>query len=267
MNHSPLHLLAATLVLGHASLAIASNNAATIFPAEGNKTCNDYAANSLILQMGTNSPQATGSLVGPENPRDADTTGEAATYTVTGGKVVGFSATTPIDYALLKSGKSIAFIIYPSGGVYEDANMKLTVGGVDQTISAVSLCYGLGNVAPPPPAPTTIPSCEDLNNTGGLDHVMISCPADGSTSIIYNFELDNARFYNTNGTPMACVCNRPALLECDPNVPYDALNPGNGACPQPVGDKTGAEVTTHVELNNDPYVCTTVGGIRKCYSY
>jgi hypothetical protein len=148
-----------------------------------------------------------------------------------------------------------------------DSNMKLTVNGLDKTIEAVSLCYGLGNMAPPPPPPTTIPSCEDLNYAGGLDHVMISCPADGSSSILYNFELDNTRFYNTDGTPLACVCNRPALQECDPNVPYDALNPNNGACPQPVGDKTGAEVTTHIELNNDPYVCTTVGGIRKCYSY
>jgi len=268
MNHHPLQLLAAALVLGHASLALASTNSVTVFPAEGNKQCSDYSANSLIKQMGTSKPVASGTVTGPENPKDADTTGESAAYALAGGTVASFSAaTTPIDYAILKSGSNVSVIIYPSGGVLSDRNMKLTVNGLDKTIDAISLCYGLGNVAPPPPPPTTIPSCEDLNNAGGLDHVMISCPADGSSSIIYNFELDNTHFYNTNGTPLACVCNRPALLECNPNVPYDALNPGNGACPQPMGDKTGAEVTTHIELNNDPYVCTTVGGIRKCYSY
>lgn len=262
MNIQATRLFATILILGSAAMAYASDKSAVIFPAEGNISCNDYSDNSLIKQMSYNGLKPTGTLTGPENPYDADTTGESASYTVDeDGKVVSFNATTPIDYALLKSGGNVAFIIYPSGGVTEDANMKLTVDGVDKPIKAISLCYGLGNVPPPPPPPTTIASCEDLNATGGLDGIQVICPNTGR-SIVANFELDKP-FYNTTETPMACVCNSTALLECNPNVAY----PEAGACPQPVGEKSGAEVTTHIELNNDPYYCTTAGGIRKCYAY
>lgn len=270
MNTKAIRFFATILILGSAATAHASDNAAVIFPAEGNKTCSDYSANSLILQMGTTSPLAAGSLTGSENPRDANTTGEAATYTVTGGKVVGFNATTPIDYALLKSSRSIALIIYPSGGVTEDANMKLTVGGVDQSITAISLCYGLGNAAPPPPPPApvlTIPSCDALNANGGLDGVQIMCPTNMAKSIVYNFELGES-FYSRTGSPIACVCNSAPLQQCDPNVAYDPNNLANNACPRPAENgKNGVEVTTHVELNNDPYTCYTIGGTRKCFFY
>jgi len=269
MNKQAIQFFTTILILGSAAAAHASDKAAVIFPAEGNKTCSDYSANSLILQMGTNSPLVSGSLVGSENPRDADTTGEAATYTVTDGKVVGFNTTTPIDYALLKSSRSIALIIYPSGGVYEDANMKLTVGGVDQTIGAISLCYGLGNVAPTPPdtPPLTIPSCEALNANSGLDGVQIMCPANQERSIVYNFELDQA-FYSRTGSPIACVCNSAPLEQCDPNMAYDPYNLANNACPRPADNgKNGVEVTTHIELNNDPYTCYTIGGTRTCFYY
>lgn len=269
MNIQSIRLFATILILGSAASAHASDKSTVIFPAEGNKTCGDYSANSLILQMGTTSPLATGSLIGTENPMDTDTTGESATYSVTGGKMVGFSATTPIDYALLKSGRSIALIIYPSGGVASDANMKLTVGGVDQPISAISLCYGLGNVAPPPPPQppaATIPSCSALNASGGIDGVQVMCPTD-KRSIVYNFELD-VPLYNVTGSPIACVCNSAPLLECDPNVAYDPNNLANNACPRPADNgKNGAEVTTHIELNNDPYTCYTIGGTRSCFYY
>lgn len=281
MKYPRLHLIATALVLGHAGLSYASNNAAVIFPAEGNKTCNDYAANSMIFQMGTTSPLAFGSLNGPENPKDADSIGESASYSVSGGTMVGFkSESTPIDFALLKSSRNIALIIYPSGGVTEDENMKLTVNGVDQTISAISLCYGLGNVAPPPPPepePSIIPACEDLTNSSGFDGLQITCPTSGERSVIFNFELDGKPFYSASGTPLACVCNNydvnnkpQPLMECDPNVPYlevDGVPVENNACPKPAGSKSGVEVTTHIELNNDPYVCSTIGGKRTCYYY
>lgn len=268
MNKQAIRFLGAILVVGAATAAQASDKAAVIFPAEGNKTCSDYSANSLILQMGTNSLLASGSLAGTENPRDADTTGEAATYTVADGKVFAFSATTPIDYALLKSGRNISLIVYPSGGVYEDANMKLTVGGVEQTISSINLCYGLGNVAPTPPTMSmTIPSCDALNANGGLDGVQIMCPANQARSIVYNFELGQP-FYSQTGSPIACVCNSAPLQQCDPGVAYDPNNLANNACPRPADNgKNGVEVTTHIELNNDPYTCYTIGGTRTCFYY
>jgi len=263
MKHHPLQLFATVLILGHASLTHASDNSVTVFPAEGNKQCSDYSANSVILQMGTTSPMAAGTLRGYENPKDADSTGESVAYAVTGGTAVSFTAsTTPIDYALLKSGKNIAVIIYPSGGVNEDANMKLTVAGVDQTITAISLCYGLGNVAPPPPPPpplVSIKSC-DLNNL--LDTTRVTCPSSGK-SLVCNFELDKPFYGLNDGSDSCCVCNSSAI-ECDPAVPAGSPN----ACPDPASmTKLPTEVSTHFELNNDPYYCTTVAGIRKCYSY
>jgi hypothetical protein len=273
MKHPTMQVLTTAIILGYAALSCASDKSVTVFPAEGNKQCSDYAANNKILQMGNSSCRtstaASGTLSGPENPRDADTTGESATYAIgSGGTVTSFSAsTTPVDYALLKSGNKISVIIYPSGGVTSDANMTVKdAAGNPLPITAISLCYGLGNVAPPPPPLTTIPSCEELNLSGGIDGVAVTCPSTGERSIVYNFELGQP-FYNTTNTPMSCVCNGQALIECNPSVAYDPEHPDNGACVKPEADATGLAVTTHIELNNDPYVCSTVAGKRTCYSY
>jgi hypothetical protein len=268
MKHNLLQPIATALILGYTSLSFASSNSVTVFPAEGNKQCSDYSSNSLVKQMGTGSPLASGVVSGAENPNDADSTGESASYTVAGGTVASFSAaTTPIDYAILKSGRSVTVLIYPSGGVTSDANMSLIVNALPLKIDAISLCYGLGNTTPPPPPPpplTTVPRCEVLLQGGGLDDVGITCPSNGERSIVFNLEVDKS-FYNTDGTPTACVCNSPTpLTECDPSVAAGSPN----ACPDPVStSKRPTEVTTHIELNNDPYYCTTVAGIRKCYSY
>lgn len=242
------------------SLAQASDKSASIFPAEGNVQCNDYSSNSVIKEMDTNSPTATGTLTGLDNPNDADSDPESASYTVDGGTVVGFSgSSTPIDYALLKSGRAVSVHIYPSGGVTEDANMKLMVDGVAQPVSAISLCYGLGNQAPSPPEPLVLPSCNDFT---GFDGVGIQCPSDGTRSVVINMELD-ASFYNTNGTKMACICNDTPKVQCDPNVTSDDPN----GCPINDPYKSGTEVTTHIEFNNDPYFCLTIGNERTCYPY
>jgi hypothetical protein len=275
MKHQPLKLIATTLILGYASLSSASDNSVTVFPAEGNKQCSDYSANNMILQMGTTSPLASGTLSGAENPRDADATGESLSYAIAGGAVVSFSAsTTPIDYVLLKSGRSISVIIYPSGGVYEDANMKLTVGGVDQTITAISVCYGLGNVAPPPPEPPlplTLKSCDTVN--AALDFTGVVCPTNTTDrQLVCNFELDKPFFGLKDGSDSCCVCNSPELTECNPDLPAGTIVAEGvpGPCPNPKNSDQvlPTEVTTHLELNNDPYYCTTVGsGPRICYKY
>lgn len=257
--------IAAALMVGAVSLSQASSNSVTVFPAEGNGQCADYSSNQLILKMRTTAPDVSGNVTGIENPRDADTTGECASYTLAGGTVLGFSdATTPVDYAVLKAGKKVNVIIYPSGGVTSDSNMSLVVNGETLKIEEFSLCYGLGNAAPPEPEATVIPRCEDLTQGGGLDSVGISCPSSGVRSLVFNLELD-ASFYNTDGTPTACVCNSvTSLTECDPSVAAGQPN----ACPNPTSaTKLPTEVTTHIELNNDPYYCTTVAGVRKCYAY
>ena len=251
MKHNLLQPIATALILGYASLTFASTNSVTVFPAEGNKQCSDYSSNTLVLQMGTTSPLVSGVVNGAENPKDADTTGESAAYAVAGGNVASFSAsTTPIDYAILKSGRSVSVIIYPSGGVTKDGDMRLIVNAQSLKIDSISLCYGLGNAAPPAPVASTVPRCEDLAQGGGLDSVGISCPSNGERSIVFNLEVDKS-FYNTTGTPTACVCNSPTpLTECDPSVAAGSPN----ACPNPMSaTKRPTEVTTHIELNNDPY--------------
>jgi hypothetical protein len=261
--------LITALIMSHATFTLASDKAVTVFPAEGNKQCADYAANNLIIQMGTNSPQTSGVVIGSENPRDVDTEGESASYTVSDGKVVGFSAaTTPVDFAILKSSRNVSVIIYPSGGVTADSNMQLVVGGVPQTVSAISLCYGLGNAAPQPPLATPIKSC---NLEATLDQTGVSCPT-GGRALVCNFELDQPFYGLNDGSDTCCVCNDPnsVLQECNPELAAGE----EGACVLTAAEKAdrqpplpAGEVTTHIELNNDPYFCTTVAGIRKCYLY
>jgi len=267
MKHPTLRLFTAVILLGYAALSSASDKSVTVFPAEGNKQCSDYSANSMIKQMGTTSPVPSGSLTGAENPQDADTTGEAVLYSVAGGTVVSFSqSSTPIDYALLKSGRSISVIIYPSGGVTEDANMKLTVGGVDQPITAISLCYGLGNSAPPPPPPLPLKTLKACGLQSILDATGVSCPASGRT-LVCNFELDKPFFGLNDGTDSCCVCNNnnEALVECDPSQPAGGTNSclSNSAS----ATKEGAVVPVIIELNNDPYYVSCVSGICTYYRY
>ena len=279
MKHQPHQLFVTALMLGYAALSFASDNSVTVFPAEGNKQCSDYAANGKILQMGTTSPLASGTVSGPENLVDdpviyPDATGETAAYAIIDGTVMSFSnATTPIDFALLKSSKDVTVIIYPSGGVTSDSDMRLTVAGLDKPISAISLCYGLGNVAPPPPpppAPLTLKSCDTVN--AALDFTGVTCPNTTERQLVCNFELDKPFYGLKDGSDSCCVCNSTALTECNPDLPAGTIVADGepGPCPNPKNSDQvlPTEVTTHIELNNDPYYCTTVGsGPRICYKY
>lgn len=246
-----------------------SDNSSTEFPAEGNVRCNDYALNGQILSMDTNNPvldPLVGVVSGPENPADPDTTGESASYSITaaGSTASFFDSTTPVDYAILKSSREVRIFIYPSGGVTDDANMSLPSGNA---ISAFSLCYALGNeVAPPPPPPPpgSFPVC------GGIDNVGVTCPADGSTSLVCNFELedpngDKQDFFGLDNEN-CCTCNTAALTECDPNLVADPIT-GTlppGACP----DMNLTEVPSGITGTRDPgtFFCITTGGSRRCYT-
>ena len=65
-------ILSAACALSAGVGAFASDNSATVIPAEGNVQCNDYAANKVILSMDTSSPVVSGTVAGPENPADPD---------------------------------------------------------------------------------------------------------------------------------------------------------------------------------------------------
>lgn len=259
-NKIVIPILAAAALCGVRG-GIASDNSATVLPAEGNVQCNDYAANKIIFSMDTNSPAGSGTVNGAENPADADSTGESASYTITGGTSLSFTdSTTPVDYAVIKSGRTVSIAMYPSGGVTEDANLTVADDGVDQSISAFSLCYGLGNEPPPPPPTSVTKSC---NLDAILDATGIECPADGSRTLVCNLELDKTLFGANDGSDVCCLCNAGASTRCDEGAPAGDPN----ACPSGTGTKDGTEVTTHIEINNDPYYCFTVAGTRRCYPY
>ena len=252
-----------------AGWTFASDNSATIFPAEGNKTCSDYSSNKFILAMGASPSVGSYQVFGTENPRDqTGGTGESATYTLSSDrKTLSFSnASTHIDYVVLKSGTNVTVLIYPSGGVTGDGNMVIPSTTGNLTISSFNLCYGLGNalVVPPPPPLSTTKSC---NQSASLDENGVICPTNPTRgpTLVCNIELDQPLFGMKDGSDTCCVCGLDPLTECDPNVPYGEP----GACPTPPagGTKTGAEDTTTIEINKDPYYCQTVGGVRKCYPY
>jgi len=275
MNRNSLQVCTALLFMSFAGFASATqpvSKAAVVFPIEGNATCNTFAKNKIIKEMRAQ----------PAAPSGTVSNGiHSASYAGGGSTTASFSASTiPIDFVILKSGGYGSLFIYPSGGVIEDAGMQLMASKSSkqaptaQPIEAITLCYGLGNEMPPQ---VSIPLCNDPENPAfNLDELQITCPTptDGKPkrSIIFNFELDGQEFYNTENSALACVCNSPKPLPlCNPNVPYLEDEFGepvdNNACPKPAASKSGVEVTTHIELNNDPYVCSTIGGKRTCYYY
>lgn len=262
-NLSLLLVLVTSLV---GSAAWASEKSVTIFPAEGNKTCSDYASNKLVLSMSVNSPilGTPVTISGTDLSTDGDSLPEVITYTMSAdGKTLKFDpkTNTPIDYAVLKSGSAVSVIIYPSGGVSADTNM--TIPGPNNTtlpISGFSLCYGLGNTVPTPPEPikALTPSCSDKMS---LDLQGITCDG-GAPVLICSIEL-NQPFFGMQTGDKCCVCNHEALVECDPNLPEGT----KGSCPGPTHNEAPKEVTTTIEINKDPYYCTTVGGKKTCYLY
>ena len=194
----------------------ASDNSVTILPAEGNVQCSDYAANKIVLSMDSSNPEISGTIFGADNPNDADEIGESVNYTIDSLTSLSFSgSSTPIDYAVLKNSRTVSVIMYPSGGVDNDANMTLP-GSLE--ITAFSLCYALGNTAPPPPPPPvakTIPICEVLDplSTASLDDTGVVCPADTADSprsLVCNIELDKP-FYGLVESDSCCICNNIAV--------------------------------------------------------
>lgn len=261
-------------------LVHASDNSVTILPAEGNVQCSDYAANRIVLSMDSSNPDASGTVFGADDPNDADEMGESANYTIDSLTSLSFSgATAPVDFAILKNARTVSVIMYQSGGVDNDANMTLPG---DLEISAFSLCYALGNTEPPPPPPPvakTIPVCEVLDpfTTASLDDTGVVCPADTADSprsLVCNIELDQP-FYGLIESDSCCICNNGTdgsevgLVECDPDLVAGETNPDTGlsSCLDTTSKDRPLEVTTHIEFNNDPYYCTTIGGRRTCYAY
>lgn len=146
--------------------------------------------------------------------------------------------------------------VYSNGATSGNNLGYLKSNGSYQGVQGVSLCTDNAT----PPVAETIPTCNSLNLAGGLDGVQIQCPLDTTRkSIVYNLEIGQPQF-SANGSPIACVCNGDALPQCDPSKKSGEP----GACVAVKGSTTGTEVTTHIEINNDPYTCVTRAGRRTC---
>ena len=111
-----------------------SENSATVFPAEGNGNCNDYAENGVIMAI-------SASLPGSGSASDGT---ETVTYTYDSdlNELTLLSSTVPIDFLAIKAKRSIGVFIYPSGGV--DMDTGITLDGT--AFGSVDFCYGLNNL-------------------------------------------------------------------------------------------------------------------------
>jgi hypothetical protein len=171
-------LLLSTALATSSSLAVndPSENSVTVFPAEGNVQCQDYATNKLISEL--DGPTSTDMV--------SDGTATANYVLADPQTVLSFSnATKPIDYALLKSSKEVKVLIYPSGGVFEDSNMRLDSG---DAIASFALCYGLDNVAvviDQSPTAAFTASCAD--RTCSFDASASYDPEEGDLEFLWTF--------------------------------------------------------------------------------
>lgn len=226
-----------TLAMANQALAVegctqsGTSLATTVVNLKGQYACSDIQGRSQVI--GTLSTNADGSINWNSNG-----------VRVTEVLVTGTAGGNTCEY------------VY-SGGATSGNNLGyLKSNNAYQGVQGVALCT---DGVPPPPS-KTIPTCAALNLSGGIDGVQIQCPADPTKkSIIYNLEIGKP-FFSENGSPIACVCNANALPECDPGKKAGEV----GACVTTLGSKVGAEVTTHIEINNDPYTCTTRAGLRVC---
>jgi hypothetical protein len=224
-----------------------SNNSVTVIPAEGSVQCKTYASNSQILSASTSNTSATDTLNGPN----------AATFTYelagSNPQIMEFTASTTVDFVILKNANEVNVFYYASGGVTEDGNLKLASG---KPIKAISFCYGLSN-GNNPPAISELPNC---NVAGGIDSTTIICPTNGSRAFVCNFEPDK-KFFGLNDEN-CCVCNYGDVKPCNPNLEVGE----EGACPKEYEELT--EVPSLIEAVKNPgtFYCLTLGGRRTCYS-
>ena len=124
--------------------------------------------------------------------------------------------------------------------------------------------------------PLQTASCAFITDPGDgdtLDETGVVCPADGSRALVCNLQLDE-EFFGLELEDHCCICNQDGLGsvtpldQCDPSIPAGgAPVNGIGSCLVEGAVETGLEVSTHLEFNNDPYYCRTVGGRRTCYRY
>jgi hypothetical protein len=134
-------------------------------------------------------------------------------------------------------------------------------------IAAVSVPVVLATNVPEPPPPPEPPPAEappsgvipDCGVKGSIDKTSITCPTDGSPTVVCNLELNASNFGLDDED--CCTCNAgPGFTECDPSIapPADPLDPPiPGACPQGLTPNLFAgEPTSIIEgVHNPNHTC------------
>lgn len=151
-----------------------SENSATVFPAEGNGNCSDYAENGVIMTItGDVTPGVT--TIATNGAASANITFNADA------KSLSFdSATVPIDFALVKKSRDIGIYIYQSGGTDNDSG--ITLHGSE--IAGFALCYGLGNDAGPVNKPPELGAIGDKEVTLGDDLIEFTVTATDDIDLV-----------------------------------------------------------------------------------
>lgn len=258
---SVIPILLAIAVVTPVATATASENSAGITPVVGPLgPCKVIAIPQTALQMGTSNvvnfgknPSST-KVTGPVAPeRSSVRSNESATVFGTRSSLGFKNATTRINFAVVRSGSNSAVHRYPSGGVTSDNGLRVIVGGSARPIDEINLCYALSGPVDPDPPQAPIAACPLAPN----------CPDDGERRLVCDVNLsDDGEFSGGVTAGNCCVCNGDPLAPCDPELDAGVA----GSCLDV--DATAAnEVPTSIELNEDPYVCTTSGGKRTCYKY
>ncbi|MEN8132645.1 MAG: hypothetical protein ABFS45_21185 [Pseudomonadota bacterium] len=268
---------------------IPSKYSEVVQPTEGNSTCADYTANSLVLQMSAKiscsdtDVFAEGDLEGPDSIhteelveiRPGDLLPETASYRYNcATKEVTFYSSIPINYALTKASKKVTNFIYSTDGAWEDKeifnqdpDLLETNDQIVETAS-LALCYDLPGTGSPPPV-TTVPQCNSDANNAWLG--AISCTNVGDGTVVYlvqpgdpdcAVDPDGQECSDRGAETMSysCVCNdgdRVKTMEaCSPNPEGQTGNL------KPCYDKSKGQ--SHADYQTgfspDPVWYTTSGG-------
>lgn len=218
--------------------AIGSANSVLVYDTSGSPRCADIASNALELRI------TSSGLLAPGTTRTANNAdGQSISYTIddSGMTVSTWSVRSkslqPVSFALLKSNVGTRVFFFSAFGAVTDQNEQ-AAGSLTQ----LSFCYGMAT----PLQPTTLPAC-DANwcstLSGDPQRVLITL-APGAPQ--WDVQM--------------CTCGA-VFTECDPFAEAGT----SGACTNANGYLR--YVPVGIEAGQDPasYVCTTIGGKRRCY--
>lgn len=252
-----MNMFSRFVVLGAAGIALGLSKDVTatstdvVLDVEGNPTCESLGSNHDIISIKDTRPPKPGrstTVTGPDGQQIHYTVGSDG-KSVAEWEIVSDQDIKPVNYTILKGYKGARAFHFGAAGVTMDTDEPSR-----GWLKAVSFCYGLSGDSQPPEM-TQLPDCEELSYDGGLAGTGIHCPTYGQR-VLLSFDPNEANFATE-----LCTCNV-KFEECDPNVAAGELN----ACPS---GGINERVPVNIQGVEDPnsYICTTIGGFRRCFTH